>query len=1102
LSGVLSVEEILHQAERLEKDYDWSGVAGLCEKVLSLLPQDDFLKMGEVHERLGYALYRAAFQAENNEEFRDRMDQSTVVYGKAIEFYGRPKESVKTARTLRCHAMIAYIGYWLAPEAREKKRLLHECWRFTEDSLRCSEESGEAKEYGKTYNQLSDAALLGFCLEWDYQARKKIIEEVAEHGEVGIKLLSTISDHGELAKTSAKTAFSLSLFAYYFLDLDEKENCLRKAQTYWTKAREASEDVAMLEMLCPIACSQDLLWGSGTQEALANLEKALKLGRRTGDKFIIGSALDWLAYHTTWATSWIEDYDELEKVRKTIIQYAEDAKQQYSVLSFISPRADNAWIEAICAQIILGYTPETALEKKRSLLERAIAVGRDALEPAETSGYPEAKLFVNLHLSNKLRTLAELESNPEEKKKLLEEALQHANEASRIGEHGEPLSYWDLGIHKGTIAVIKCDLANLARDAETKKSMLQAAILERENALKLLVKDVSFHPEKKMTSIIFLGGQQYLAGIWRSSLYRLTCDKEHLRKAIEAFTDALESARRVGANLPSRIAECYWKIAQAYDELDDHMTAAENFCLASDNFKGAAEKIPQLKNLYEDHALYMQAWSEIEKARYNHERQEYGSAMEHFEKAAELHRSLKKWSYLEPNYSAWSQVEKAEELSREEKGEEAIKTFERASHGFGQTKKSLESQLHIIEDIDEKQMVTNMVGASDLRREYCKARVAIEEAKILDKKGDHFASSGKYGSAAETFQRISEALTSDQERREFKLLIILSHAWQKMTLAESEASPALYAEASQLFEDAKDFSQNDKTKMLMLAHSRFCKALEAGTGFADTRDAKMHASATKYLESAASYYVKAGFQKASEYAEATELLLDAYVHMDNAKEEKDPEKKGKLYAMAETVLQTSAGSFMRAEHPEKTDQVLGLLEKVKKERELALSLVELLHAPTVVSTTTSFTSPAPTREEAVGSERFEHADIQANLIIRQKELKIGENLSIELEIVNAGKGSAILTKVMEIVPKGFEVAERPETCRVEDSFINLKGKRLDPLKMEEVKLVLKPSLQGTFSLKPTVLYLDENGKYKSHEPEPVTIVVKELGIKSWIKGER
>jgi hypothetical protein len=232
------------------------------------------------------------------------------------------------------------------------------------------------------------------------------------------------------------------------------------------------------------------------------------------------------------------------------------------------------------------------------------------------------------------------------------------------------------------------------------------------------------------------------------------------------------------------------------------------------------------------------------------------------------------------------------------------------------------------------------------------------------------------------------------------------------------------------------------------------------------------------------------------------LLFDAYAQMDKAKEERDPEKKAKLYMMAEKLLQTSAGSFTKAEHPEKSEQVQRLLENVRDERELATSLTEILHTPTIVSTTTAFTSPSPTKEEAVGLERFEHADVQANLIVRQKELKIGEDLSIELELVNAGKGSAILTKVAEIIPKGFEVAEKPENLRVEDSYVNLKGKRLDPLKTEEVKLVLKPTLQGTFTLKPTVLYLDENGKYKSHEPEAVTITVKELGIKGWLKGEK
>jgi len=61
---------------------------------------------------------------------------------------------------------------------------------------------------------------------------------------------------------------------------------------------------------------------------------------------------------------------------------------------------------------------------------------------------------------------------------------------------------------------------------------------------------------------------------------------------------------------------------------------------------------------------------------------------------------------------------------------------------------------------------------------------------------------------------------------------------------------------------------------------------------------------------------------------------------------------------------------------------------------------------------------------------------------------------------------------------------------------------MHPLKTEEVKIVVKPLSKGTFIMKPRIRYLDENGKYKSHEPEPLTITVKELGIKGWIKGER
>ena len=208
-----------------------------------------------------------------------------------------------------------------------------------------------------------------------------------------------------------------------------------------------------------------------------------------------------------------------------------------------------------------------------------------------------------------------------------------------------------------------------------------------------------------------------------------------------------------------------------------------------------------------------------------------------------------------------------------------------------------------------------------------------------------------------------------------------------MIRAEASASPELYLDASRLFDEAKEHSLDERSKVLALGHSCFCKALEAGTRFETTRDMAMYSAAKKHVEAATSHYVKAGFQNASEYAKATYRLFDAYAYMYQAQMEMEVGKKTQFYQLAERLLQASAGSYIKAKHPEKGEQVRRLLESVREEQELAMSLTEVLHAPTIISATTSFSTPTATHEQAVGLERFENADIQANLIPREQEVK-------------------------------------------------------------------------------------------------------------------
>lgn len=1101
MSEALDVEQILSLAREKEKKYDWLGAVEVYEKVLKSAPEIDCLKMGQIQEKTGYAFYRAAMQAESHEEFRERMRQAVADYDRAKEFYGKLNRQDRLSPwMLRCDAVTAYLGYWLNSNVSEKKRLLDECWKLTKETLKAFEQAKESLEYGRTYNQLSSSASNKYSLDWDFEDAGKTIREAVEHGEQAINLLSCAGDASELVKAYVKTAIYLSMLGYTFTPgMEEKERLYQRSRGYWKKANELSEETSFLEMV-NVAAVGFVDWSFKEMEA--QYEKALDCAKKTKDKYLIGNALDRSAIASFWESNGIEDPEKRAESYRKALRYAEEAKDNFSIISFVSPRGGSLWTGAPYNEYYWELALwETDQKKRRDLLEKAMMNEASIMELAESTRYPEIMHHAHHVLSKALGSLAQIETNSEEKRRLLTKALAHRNENVRLSERFHRFQYWDYGVMWNYFADLKAELSNLEKDTEKRQKMLEEAVSDKERCLQLCHKEMPYWEKVSgLSYFAVLGRYQHSYGELLNRLYGLTGNAEYQRKAIKAFEDVAESFEKL--DMSSRVAECHWKIARGFEALGDYLKASESFNSAANNYARAATKIPQLKDFYKDHALYMQAWSEIERARHHHKRQEYGSAKEHFGKAADLHKSLKQRNYLAPNYAAWAQVEHAEEMSRKEQGEEAIRAFEQAAKLFNETRKSLQTKLSEMEDPDEKDMVANMLKATNPRLQYCTARMTLEEAKILDKKGDHYSSSEKYGSTAEAFEKIIQALESEQEQKEIKFIMNLSRAWQKMTLAEAEASSKLYREASQLFEDAKEFGPNEQAKMLALGHSRFCQALEAGTKFADTGDPNMHTAAVQYIESAAKYYVKAGLEKASEYAEATELLFDAYVHMDKAKRESDAEKKTRLYMMAEKILQTSADSFNRAEHPEKREQVLRLLEKVKKERELAVSLAELLHAPTLVSTTMALPTPTPTHEAAVGSEKFENADIQANIIARQRELKIGDNLHLEIELVNAGKGPALLIKVTELIPEGFEVAEKPEIYRVEDSFLNMKGKRLDPLKTEDVRLVLKPKTKGVFPLKPTILYLDENGKYKSHEPEPITITVKELGIKGWIKGER
>jgi hypothetical protein len=94
-----------------------------------------------------------------------------------------------------------------------------------------------------------------------------------------------------------------------------------------------------------------------------------------------------------------------------------------------------------------------------------------------------------------------------------------------------------------------------------------------------------------------------------------------------------------------------------------------------------------------------------------------------------------------------------------------------------------------------------------------------------------------------------------------------------------------------------------------------------------------------------------------------------------------------------------------------------------------------------------------------------------------------------------------LIGIEQLIPEEFDLVEKPEKCLVNDSGLNLRGRKLAPLETAEMKLTLKPKRKGKFTFAPKIKYMDETGEHKSCQLEQAPVTVKELGIRGWLKGK-
>ncbi len=1080
-----SAHTLLEKAKAQETKNDWFEAAKHYEQLLSSKSKTP-LSEAETWEKIGHCYTRASTQARDPEDFKRIRQLADSAYVSAAKLYEKEDTPESQGKGAHCYALAEYTRSWLASTPSEKREMLDKCRLLGEKSLKAYEKAGDWLSYGKACNDLLLCLFERLYVAADSKEMANIAQEGMDRADTAIKALLKTGDKSELLR--AFSTASLQSWQAHSCVANRQE-IMRRSLSFSERALELSREVddpyhaAMADWGAALG---SLLFTEKVESALKYAQDMLQHGTAAKDNYLKGVASYVHTFIIDWTVAREEDPDKKKKAYEKIIKHAEDAISCLRIVSkdFFIAETSLFYAETYSS---LARDVATSPSEKRRLVEKAVEIGRRGLQHATRSGSLDATGSTLHALSKALHFYSNFETGKDEKTKLIEEALTHREEYVKITEKAFPSHDWVIGVGKSYEGLVKADLARLETDTNKKKVILESAVSDFEEGLIHCRKWISSRPVP--TTVATVGRFEDSFGGILNELFQLTEDKKILNRTIEVYRNASERFKEV--NLPSYVAEAYWKIARNNDLLGEHQQAATNFEHAFAAYKVTAQKIVHFADFYLDYATYMKAWSEIERAKIAHKDRDYATAIKHYEKTANLLKQSKLWSYLASNFLAWSALEQAEDFSRKENSVSSIEAFKKTVELFHEAKGNLRTNLDKIENTDEKDLAERLIKASETREQYCLGRIAIEEAKTLDRKGDHAASSEKYGFAAEAFQSIAK-IESDQTQQELQSLAYLCQAWEKMMMAEAKASAIMYEEAAELFIQAREHAPDQPTSLMALAHSSFCKALEAGTEFEVTRDVSVYSTIRKHMETAANYYLKAGFKTASEYAKATQRLFDAYIHMENAKRETDPEKEAKYYTMAEKLLETATASYQEANHPEKTEQVQRVLKEVKEEKEMALSLSEVLHAPMITSSTTSFPTLTPREERAVGLERFEHADVQAKLVQHEKEVRIGEEFTLELQIANVGREAVLLTKVDEILPSGFQLAGKPEYCEIQDTHLDMKGKRLDPLKTEEVKLVFKAFNKGTFKIAPRITCVEENGNPILRGLDPATIDVLEV----------
>ncbi|MEM2155014.1 MAG: hypothetical protein QW297_00670 [Candidatus Jordarchaeales archaeon] len=546
--------------------------------------------------------------------------------------------------------------------------------------------------------------------------------------------------------------------------------------------------------------------------------------------------------------------------------------------------------------------------------------------------------------------------------------------------------------------------------------------------------------------LVGAAGSFILSGNIQREIWRREKGGEGYLRARQEYLEAVRVASSM--DWKEMEGEALVKLAELEDEKGNYAQASEYYIQALERFnkimiEGREEEDIKERMKSVEARISIEKGKELLKSRLS-------EAASYFRKGGEL--LLKENKHEAMFYQSLSEFLEAEDVSMD-KPREALERLKTASERL----KAL------------REMGGDKKAEALLR--LCRGKEHLEEGLALYAEGAYSPALVKFSMAAKALGEAAKLGEGDWEKANG--YVLFAQGLERFIRGQLGAHDE-FLEAASLFNESTKILVTDKMKNAAFGFTDLCygwrKFLEYIEGEEEKEDS--YIEARMHLERSLKFFVEAGLSNYAKYVEGLGYLLDGERYIK--KLESAGEAAEKYYALAEESYNKAKEKFSDAGYIGLEREVEEKIQKLREQEARRRYLEAVLG-------------------EGVSREDMENLR-DGFVVVRVNEpadrslFKVGDRITVKIELTNIGDANAIIERLENAVPQGFKFMGKAETVKDGDMVIRRELASWEKISLE-IKIVAEKEQEVEYQ--PMVIFRDNKNRKRYFKPNPIRILIGE-----------